>query len=166
MALGDVKIVDSGGADVTPSRKFRTEGGATNILAGEPVKIGGTGLNYVIPLATGDPEVGTDRMVGVAATTSTETGSADGTVDVYIPIPSVTIFRTTVTTPGNMDTDAELLAILNDSVTYDLTGSIYTVDENETDDPNVHGLMILDGNINDGTVDYVLKEGASLGGLV
>ena len=166
MAKNDLQVVDVAGRNVTPVRVFRTEANATAILVGEPVKIGGTGLNYVIPLATGDPEIGTDRMVGIAASNSSQTASADGTVEVYIPVAGSTVMRGKVTTPGNMDTDAELLAILNDSVAFDLAGGIFTVDENEGDDPDVHGLIIVDGNIDNGTVDFMLKNGASINGEV
>lgn len=163
MAL-DVTIIEPKDVSV---RKFRVEAGAANSIApGKPVKIAGTGLNYVDLLATGDPEVGTDRMVGIAVSTSTDTAAADGVVDVAMVQPGVTVMRSKVTTSTDMDTDAKLLAILNDSVTYDLTSTTFTVDENEGDDPNVHGLMILDGNITDGTVDYILKEGAGIGGLI
>ena len=166
MAKADVQIVDVGGGNVTPGRNFRVEAAATAILAGEPVKIGGTGNNYVIPLATGDPEIAVDRMIGIAQGPSNETATADGVVQVYMIHPNVTVMRAKATTPANIDTDAELLAILNDTVTFDLTGSTYTIDEDEGDDPNVHGLAIVDGNIATGTLDVILKNGASIGGEV
>lgn len=166
MAKADVKIVDAGGVGVTPSRVFRTEAAATDILVGEPVKIGGTGNNYVIPLATGDPEIGTDRMVGIAASNSSHTASADGTIEVYIPIPGVTLMECAATTAANIDTDAKLLALLNDSVTFDLASSTYTVDENEGDDIDVHGLLLVDGDVDNGTLQFVLKDGASINGEI
>jgi len=166
MATNDVKIVDVAGANVTPVRKFRTEAGEADILVGEPVKIGGTGNNYVIPLAKGDPEIGTDRMVGIAASDSNHTASADGIVEVYIPIPGMTVMRADAHTAANIDSDAKLLALLNDSVTFDLTSTTYTVNENEGDDPDVHGLMLVDGNIDEGTLDFVLKAGASISGEI
>ena len=168
MSINDVTIIETGGISATTSRTFRvqdrtTSGLTATIKPGEPIKLAG---NYVTLIATGDPEVGTDRMVGIAATESTETASADGFVDVKMIVPNSTVMRCKVTTPGNMDTDAELLAILNDSVTFDVTSGVFTVDENEGDDPDVHGLIILDGDIVNGTVDFILKEGASIGGLV
>lgn len=162
----DIRIVDNGGATV-PTKTFKVEAGAVaSITPGKPVKIGGTGNNYVTLLATGDPEIGTDRMVGITASTSTDTASADGTVDVYMVKPGVTVMRCKATTTTNVDTDAEVLAILNDSVTFDLTSTTFTVDEDEGDDPDVHGLLITGVNKDTGEVDFMLKEGASLGGLV
>lgn len=160
----DVQIVGGG---TVKTKEFRVEAGAVgSITPGKPVKVGGTGANYVVLLAAGDPEVGTDRMIGIATSTSTDTAAADGTVQVELVEPGVHVMRAKVTTPANMDTDAELLAILNDSVTFDLTSTTFTVNENEGDDPNVHGLMIIDGDVTNGTVDFILKEGASYGGLV
>lgn len=160
----DVEIV--GGAPC-PTYTFRVEAGAAaSITPGKPVKIGGTGNNYVVLLATGDPEVGTDRMVGIAASTSTDTATADGTVDVYLVRPGVNIMRAKAHTAANIDTDAELLAILNDSVTFDLTSGTFTVNEDEGDDPNVHGLVIIGGDTEAGTLDFILKEGAGIGGLI
>lgn len=160
MAL-DVRVISGGG----PVRTYRVEAGAAaSITPGKPVKVGGTGNNYVVLLATGDPEIGTDQMVGVAVSTSTDTASADGTVDVQMVIPNKTVLRSDVTTPANIDTDAELLAVLNDHVTYDLTSTTFTVDEDEGDDPNVHGLTIIDGDISKGTVDYMVADAAGLNG--
>jgi len=165
MAKSDVQIVDGAGVP-TPTRKFRVEAAATAILVGEPVKIGGTGSNYVIPLADGDPEVGTDRMVGIAASASNETASADGTVEVYMILPDSTVMRAKATTGTNIDTDAELLLLLNDSVTFDFSSSTYTIDENEGDDPNVHGLIIVDGDIANKTLDFIMKQGVGIGGEI
>jgi hypothetical protein len=160
MAKGDITIVDVGGSNVTPVRKYRTEAAATAIYAGEPVKFGGTGGNYVIPLADGDPEVSTDRMIGIAASDSTQTASADGVVEVYVVTPGLTVMRAKATTAANVDTDAELLALLNDRVTFDLTGTAYTVDENEGDD-SAHGIQIVSGDIVDKTINFVLRADAS-----
>jgi len=165
MAKSDIRIVDGAGVP-TPSRNFRTEAGGTAILVGEPVKIGGTGNNYVVPLADGDPEAAVDRMVGIAASASTETASADGVVEVYMVIPDNTVMRAKATTTANIDTDAKLLLLLNDSVTFDLVSSTYTVDENEGDDPDVHGLMIVDGDFSDGTLDFILKSYAGISSLI
>jgi hypothetical protein len=162
MAKASVTIVEDGGVSV---RTYKQEA-ATTILRGEPVKIGGTGGNYVLRLADGDPEAGTDRMVGIAAADGTATASADGVVQVYEVVPEKTVMRCKATTAANIDTAAKLLAILNDSVCFDLTSTTFTVDEDEGDDPNVHGLSIVGGDITKGTLDFVLHEYAAKGGPV
>lgn len=160
----DVEILNPKTVDI---QSFKVEAGAVgSITPGKPVKIGGTGNNYVVLLATGDPEIGTDRVVGIAQSTSTDTASADGEVKVAVVKPGVTKMRAKVTTPGNMDTAAELLGILQDSVTFDLTSTTFTVDENEGDDIDVHGLLIVGGDIEAGTVDFYLKEATGIGGLI
>lgn len=162
MATNDVTIIEAAGATV---REYAQEANTT-ILAGEPVKLGGTGGNYVLRLADGDPETGTDRMVGITVSAGTATASADGVVRVLEVIPGKTVMRCKATTAANIDTAAKLLGVRYDSVCFDLTSSTFTVDEDEGDDPNVHGLMIRNGNISTGTIDFMLNEGAAAGGLV
>ena len=165
MSANDIRISTVGNGSVV-TRTYRVASGAIgSIDVGEPVKIGGTGNNFVVLLATGDPEIGTDRMVGIAASISTDTVADNGFVDVLIPNES-TVMTATATTPGNINTDAELLGVLNDSVTIDLTGAVFTINENEGDEPNVHGFMIVGGDIDQGTLDFVLNPSASQAGLV
>lgn len=165
MAKADIQIVDSGAQQVS-TKVFKVEDRTTSseadtIKPGEPVKISGTGSNFVAPLAAGDPEIGTDRMVGIAASESTETSSADGEVEVYLIRPGQTVMRAKAETSGNLAD-----GILNDSVTFDISSGSFVIDENEGDDPDVHGLLIVDYDADRGTVDFVLKTGASLEGEV
>lgn len=157
--MANVQIVSTGGKESLVVRRFNTEA-ATSILEGDLVKIGGTGNNFVVLIATGDPEVGTDRVVGVAKAASTDTASAAGTVDVYM-IDERTVLRAEATTGSNLAD-----GILFDSVTMDVTGAVQTIDEDEGDDPNVHGCMILAYDAANDTVDFVIKEGALIGGLI
>lgn len=163
MSKADVTIVDVGGGNVTPSRVFRTEAGGTAINFGEPVKIGGTGNNYVVPLDDADPVAGTDRMIGIAQEDSDHTASADGTMQVYMVHPNVTVMRCKALDPTAIDTDAELLGILNDSKLFDLTSGVYTIDQGAAD-ATANGVLIVGGDIANGTLDFVLKESASIGG--
>jgi len=160
MAL-DLTVVRGEGTVET----FRVEAGAVgSITPGKPVKVGGTGDNYVVLLATGDPEIGTDRMVGIARSTSTDTAAADGVVEVEMIVPNKTVIRGKATTPANIDTDAKLLALLNDTVTFTLTSTTFSINEDEGTDPNVHGLTIIDGNVANGTLDVQVADAAGLSG--
>lgn len=159
--MADIKIVSTGGRNTIPVRTFNTEAN-TLLEEGDLVKIGGTGNNFVVKIANGDPEVGTDRIVGVTKSASTDTASAPGTVDVYM-IDNRTILRADAETGANLAT-----GILLDSVACDVdgvTGKI-TIDENEGDDPDVHGCVILSYNADEDTVDFVIKTGALLDGLI
>lgn len=151
----DIVVIGLNAGNITG----RTDAGDTVIQAGDPVKFGGAltsgaaADNYANPCADGDPLVGTDQFLGVAAEKGTNTSTADGTVLVTRPIPNVTIMRGKASTAGNIDTDAELLAILYDAVTFGLSAGTYTIDEN--DGANAGGIMIMDGNIAKGTLDVV-----------
>lgn len=163
MAMGDVKIV--GGYTSVPTKTFkvqdRTSSSDTVIYPGEPVKLSGAeGGNYVTHLADGEPAIGTDIFVGIAASTSTETSSADGEVEVYLPLPGL-VYRCDANTSGNLAT-----GILMDTVTFDLSGTTYTVDENEGSDENVHGLRIIGYDSDAGTVDFIIKDEATLFGCM
>lgn len=163
MAKGDVSIVELKNVSTRQFvREDRTTSSATaTAKAGEPLKKSADAANDVILLATGDPEIGTDEFVGIAADESTETSTVDGVVNVYIPTPGITVMRAKATTPGNVNTAAERLGVLFDCVTIDLTGSIFTIDEDEGNDNNVHGFVILDVNITNGDVDFAVKSQAT-----
>jgi len=158
MSKYDVKVIKDGGAE---EMEFDVAASATIIYPGEPVKKNG---NYALHLATGDPEIGTDEMIGIATSQSTNTASVAGKVRVLVAVPGKTIMRCKATTATNMDTAAELLGLMLDCVAFDLTSTTFTVDEDEGDDPNVHGLQIVGGDIAKGTLDFILQRPASLGG--
>lgn len=155
MALNDVTLAFAVEGDV-PSIPFATEAAATAILVGEPVKLGGTGGNFVIPLANGDPEISADVVAGIAASASNHTATANGLIQVFTPVPG-SVWRCKATTPANMNTIALLTGLLNDRVAFDLTGAIYTVDENEGDDVD-HGLRIVGGDIATGDMLFVFRQ--------
>lgn len=156
MATQDIQVKYPAGEKMPPSLPFKTEAAATAILVGEPVKIGGTGNNFVIPLATGDPEIGTDVVVGITSTASNHTATANGDIQVILPQPGL-VFSCKATTPANIDTEAKLLAILLDNVTFDLSAGVYTVDEDEGSD-TAHGLRIVGGDIMTGDVYFVFRQ--------
>lgn len=158
MAIKDITIIKGRKATLRMDVDDRTTSGASaTIKPGEPIKKSG---NFAVILGDGEPTI-TAPMIGIAAEESTETATVDGYVDYYPVIPGETIMRAKVTTAANMDTAAELLGIKGDAVAFDLATGTFTVDENEGDDPNVHGLLIVDGDIANGTVDFMLKQYAS-----
>jgi len=160
MAKNDIEIVDSAGLSRLPVKTLKvddyTTSGGTQILAGEPVKISGAeGGNYAIQLADGEPAIGTDIVLGIAASNDSATSTVDGTVDVYMPVPGA-VYRAKATTPGNLAD-----GILLDTVTFDLAAGVFTVDENEGTDEDVHGLRIIDFDTRTGTVDFEFKINAT-----
>lgn len=171
MAKADLKVIKHPGPTVTFKVDDRTTSSQTAAYEpGEPLKKSG---NFVIALATGDPEIATDEMVGIARKKSTETSTADGEVEVISLIPGLTQLRGKATTAASIDTAAELLGVIGDCVTFDLTGSgtngdgnVFTIDEDEGDNPNVHGLKIITGNTVRGTLDVLVNVLATMAGTI
>lgn len=148
-----------------------TSSQTTNLQPGEPVKFAdAVGSNFVIALATGDAELGTDIFAGIVRKASTETSSADGTVEVEIVGPG-TIVQGKATTTTNVNTDAKLLGIVNDYVCFDVTGAgtngptgVFTIDEDEGTDPNVHtGIILNSTDITTGKVNFLIANATFFG---
>jgi len=90
MAINNIRIKEGAGGYSVPTQRWNTEAAATDIAAGEPVKAKVAGSNYAIPLADAEPLIGTTTdVIGISQSASTHTASADGFVDVYVPIPGV-----------------------------------------------------------------------------
>jgi len=145
MSAGNITILNGGDLSTSPTRRFQTEAGGTAINYGEPVKLKVAASQYVIPMADAEPVIGTTTaFVGIAATNSTHTASANGTVDVILPLPGIT-YLCAPKTAASVDTQAEYNALVNDPVLFDLTSSVYTVDTDAT--ATTSGLVIEDLDI-------------------
>lgn len=149
------------GDDQKRSDDRTTSSASATTKQGEPIKQDNE--NYALVVATGDPEISTDLLLGVASAESTETSSVEGTVRYEVAGPG-TLLRGKATTVGNIDTDAELLAIEMDYVTFDVTTTVITINENEGSDPNVHGLFIKTGDIVRGTLDVWIHTNVTIFG--
>jgi len=161
MARYDIEVVKgTGGAEV----EFDVaSGAAASIKVGEPV-VRSTTTDYVALAADGDPTSATGTvLVGIATADSTDTVAAAGKVKVLMVIPGQTILRLKAHTPANIDTEAKLLAYMMNCV--ELGGTTdWTVNEDGTDDPDVHGLLIIGGDIVKGTIDVMVKSYATIVG--
>lgn len=153
MALNNVRIVSGGGDVKTVPVDDRTTSSDTQIYPGDPVKK--SNASYVAHVATAEPDA-THPMYGIAQSYSTETSTAEGTVDVQYVIPGVTILEATATTPANL-----AASVLFDCVTFTLSGTTYTINEDEGDDPNDHGLEIISYDAATGKVQFKVKPYAS-----
>ena len=145
MSAGNVLILDGGNVSTSPTTKYQTEAAATAINYGEPVKLKVAGSQYVIPLADAEPVVGTTTAVcGIAMSNSTQTSTADGTIEVFVPLPGM-IYLCAAKSSAAVDTQAEYDALVGKPVLFDLTGGVYTVDTASTNAAD--GLVIRDLNI-------------------
>jgi hypothetical protein len=125
MALGDITILEQGSTNGRGSRVCNVAAGATTINAGEPVARA-LGAATVTAMATNKPVVATDFLVGIAMTTSTQTASAAGTVEVF-PINNGTTYLIAPKVAATFDTQDEYDALVGDRVLIDLTTGVYTI---------------------------------------
>ena len=156
------KFIEVIGADLYGTETIEVNDRTTSsvtaqIQPGEPLKRVTATDQYAEPVATGDPEHGTDIFLGVAKSQSSETSTVDGDVD-FTLCGAGTKLRGFATTSTNINTAAKLKAIRFDFVAFDVTANSgtngdFTIDEDEGDDSNVHALMIVDADIVRGTVD-------------
>lgn len=156
----DVQIVKHAGPTVKfVSQDTDSATRSTILQAGEPVKVS---TAYAALLASGDPEVGSDMMLGIVRKTGTETSAAEGHVEVMTIIPSRTVLKWRMHTPGNMATQALIDADIGDWFTCDLTGTAFTIDEDDDDDPNVNGLGVIGGDPVEGTLNVYVNAMVTL----
>lgn len=160
MAKGSFSFKNLGGHTNVPTITWQTDGGDTDIKAGEFVKHKANGSQYVIPLVTGDFTISSSsRIMGLAQNDSTHTGSADGTVKVYLPLPGI-IYRGKAHTSGNFDIQSEIDALVGDRVDIDITGSVWTINENATDSAT-NTFYIVGGNPDTAEVWFTIRLDAT-----
>lgn len=118
MASGDLTVLEQVNSMGRGGRLYNVASG-TAILAGEPVQIRFVGATVVEPALTSTPVVGTSGVeglfVGVAATNSTNTSSAAGTVYV-VPIVSGLTYLIAPAVAASWDTQAEYDALVGKRV--------------------------------------------------
>lgn len=126
MAIGDLEFYSEGPFGNPGSTRY-TVAGATvgTINSGEPVShaLGGT---VVTSLATSKPSVGTDFMAGIAATSSTETLTANGTVEVYDIFALDTSFLISPNVAATWNTQLKYDNLVGKRVLLDKTAGVYT----------------------------------------
>lgn len=126
--IGDITIYDTGSVGTPAAKRFVVAASATTIKAGEPVSkaLGNSTGNVVAPMATNKPVVGTDFLAGIASSTSTNTASAAGVVDVLV-IDGETTYLITPNVAATWNTQTLYDALVGARVLIDLTTSSYTI---------------------------------------
>lgn len=157
MSLADISVISQGGQNLPPSLRCRMEANTTVANPGEPLAVGGTGTNYVAVLADAKPITSDASFAGIATSLSTQTASADGVVDVLLPVAGV-VYSCKAKTASTFDTDAEILAVLFDNVYLDLTAGVYTVDVANASAGGTGAFRIVGGDPNTSTVYFVTKS--------
>lgn len=144
-----------------PAMPFATEANTTVINAGEPCAVGGTGTNFVAALADAKPITSDANFAGIATSTSTQTATANGVVDVLLPVDGV-VYACRAKTASTFDTDAEILAVLNDNVYLDLTAGVYTVDVANASAGGTGAFRIIGGDPVTQMVYFVTKTAGTI----
>ena len=125
MAVNDIVALGNGPFGEIGTKHYRVQASATTIKPGEPV-VKSAGSIYVAPMATNKPVVGGDYIIGIAASTSTNTATAVGYVEVTPILPSQTwLIKPNVA--ASWDTQTEYNALIGTRVLVDLTSSTYTI---------------------------------------
>lgn len=152
MALGDITILaQSSAGGGTGSTLFNVAASSTLINAGEPVTMV-AGATAVIPGATNlitvpsafvPYSVTGTGLVGIAETTSTNTASAAGSVNVMLA-RSTTTFLIKANDATAVNTQAKYDALVGHRVLIDLTAGSYTM---LTSDSALNGCIIVELDI-------------------
>lgn len=125
MAINDITILDPGQFGSIGTIQYAVAASATLIYPGEPVTKA-LGDFVVSPMATNKPVVATDFLAGIAMSTSTNTASAAGTVEV-MPLVANVVYLLKPNSAAAFDTQAEYDALVGDRVLIDLTAGVYTI---------------------------------------
>lgn len=152
----------------------RITASATRYEVGEPLHSiaaltsGVADANTYVLAAADTPVIGTHKFGGIAISPclpfSTGTVVAH-TAQASCPIPSLGRIRGKAQTAGNVNTEAEVLGVIQDTALIDYSatggadgGELYTIIETATADTS--GLEIVDGNPFKGTLDVVVDARA------
>lgn len=115
MALGDITILQERSTQGGRGARLYNVASGTPILAGEPVQLLALGTVTVIPGRNSTPDASAHLYVGIAATNSTNTTTAAGTVNV-IPVSSNDVWLINPAVATSWDTQAEYDALVNKRV--------------------------------------------------
>ncbi len=161
MATNDVKTLKS----KYGVEQFRTEANvALGVGPGDAMIVGGTGTNYAAIMLDGGPTRGTSVFIGITESSSSNTASLDGVVNIQLVGPG-TILQARATTAANINTDAKLLGILNDVTNFDRSAAtaagLLTIDETNTTaaKSSTLSLVIVSGDIQKGTLRVAVQSG-------
>jgi hypothetical protein len=158
MAVNDILLVGSPTFGPSGAVKYNVGLGATAIYCGDPVikTLGGTNVTVM----TDDmPNVGTDYVVGIATSKSTQTASADGYVYVERLVPGQ-IWSIAPKVAATWDTQAEYDALVGKRVLIDLTSGVYTL---LAADNSAYGCIVMakDVNIDKNKIYFCFRNACS-----
>lgn len=154
---GDIKVSSPTGTLPFSKLWAVASGTVTSIEAGEPTEgvdaaAASPWLGTINIMADGEGTT-SQRFTGIAKDDSTETASAAGTVNVYLPLPGI-VYSAKAKTASTADTAAEVQALSGKRVVFDLTSDVWTVDAAAAD-AVANNIVIIGGDYQTQTLDFV-----------
>lgn len=115
-----VSIFDDNGSNLPSTSWIVASGAAATINPGTPVKFSSAGA--VVPMVDANGTT-SERFIGIAKNTSTDTAAAAGSVLVFDPLPGV-VYAAAAKSASAADTQAEIDALRGTRLVFDLTGTV------------------------------------------
>jgi hypothetical protein len=125
MAINDVIAYNEPPFGSIGTRKYAVGASATIIYPGEIV-VRALGGYVVTQMATNKPVVGSDYVVGIAASVSTNTAAAAGYVEVTPMVPGQ-VWLANPAVAATWNTQSEYDALVGDRVIFNLTSGVFTI---------------------------------------
>lgn len=144
-------------ADAFSVTRLVESGGAETIDRGTPTK---EGSNGAVAIMTDGEGTTSERFSGIAKSVSSDTAAANGSVDVYLPVPGL-VYAGSPKVSGAADTQAEIDALGGKRVVFDLTSTDWTVDTAAAD-AATNGVVIIGGSADDDLVYFVVSPTCTL----
>lgn len=131
-------------------------GGVGTIAVGTPTKAidaaaASPYLGTAIPMVDADGDTA-DRFTGIAKSTSTDTASVAGSVQIWLPLPGL-VYSGKAKTASTADTQAEVDALSGKRVLFDLTSTTWSVDAAATD-AVANCVVIIGGDYRTQTLNF------------
>lgn len=142
-------------------------GGVATIQAGTPTKgadaTAASWTGAVVPMVDADGTT-SQRFTGIAKNTSTDTASVAGVVTIWLPLPGY-VYACKAKTASTADTAAEVQALFGKRVIFDLTSSLWSID-NAAADAAANMVTIVGGDFQTSTLYFVYKNTGTLIGQI
>lgn len=133
-------------------RRITGSGTAVSIKAGEPTKSGAAGI--VAIMVDGDGTT-SQKFTGVARSDSTDTAAAAGEVYVFVPFPGL-VYAAKAKSTTAADTLAEIDALMDKRVVFDLTAGAWTIDT-AASNATTNGVVIVGGEYQTSTIFFAVS---------
>lgn len=160
MAAGDISLRTTNPNPLVVTRQVAS-GGAATINNGEPTKTGSqiSSSGYYVAIMADGNGTTSEVFTGIAKTVSTDTASADGSVDTFIPLPGI-IYAAKAKSAAAVDTPTEVNQLVGKRVVFDLTAGVWTVDTAAAN-ASTNEVIVVGGDYTTSTVFFAYAAGGN-----